>query len=180
MDYVLTPLEEEIKKLYLSCGIYIPEQIDLFRIAEKLDIWVHIANYESQACERGGLLTIVLNENKSTQEQWEDFGHELKHILWDAGNQLEMPDSFAKFQETKANNFALQFCVPTFMLLESDLPTYWNEAIRFISDTFHVTDHFAEKKLIHFERQITGFQFHEEFSRALKVAETSSEYQFTK
>ncbi|MBT2722274.1 ImmA/IrrE family metallo-endopeptidase [Bacillus sp. ISL-46] len=171
MNYVLTPLEEEIKKMYLSFGIRRPDQIELFSIANHLDVWVHIADYESQACERDGLLSIVLDIYKSEQEQWEDFGHELAHILWHGGNQLDMSDSFAEFQEVKANNFALQFCVPTFMLLESGLPSTWNEAILYVMETFNVTEHFARKKLIHFERQVVGFQFHQAIWEAQKILE---------
>jgi hypothetical protein len=178
MNYVLTPLEEEIKNMYLSMNILRPDQIDLWKIANKLDVWLHIADYESQAIEREeGLYSIVLDIYKSEQEQWEDFGHEIKHILKDAGNQMHMPDSFAEYQERKAESFSLQFCVPTFMILESGLPPTWNEAILFIMETFNVTEEFARKKLIHFERQVIGFRFHEEFSRALKVAETESKYQ---
>jgi hypothetical protein len=52
MSYVLTPLETDIKKMYLSWGIHQPDQIELFDIAEKLNIWIHIADFESQACDR--------------------------------------------------------------------------------------------------------------------------------
>lgn len=180
MNYVLTPLEEEIKKMYLSWGIQHPFQIDLFKIADKLDIWIHIADFESQACERNGLMSIVLDIFKSESEQWEDFGHELKHILHDAGNQLEVSDAFANYQEVKANNFALQFCVPTFMILESGLPPSWNEAILFIMETFNVTEDFARKKLLHFERQVVGLQFHEAYCEALKVSEMFNDYLIAK
>ncbi|OLS39097.1 ImmA/IrrE family metallo-endopeptidase [Bacillus sp. MRMR6] len=162
MNYVLTPLEEEIKTMYLSFGIRRPDQIELYKIAEKLDIWIHIADYESQAIEREeGLFSIVLDIYKSEPEQWDDFGHELAHILYHSGNQLEMTETFSEFQEVKANNFALQFCVPTFMLIDSGLPPTWNEAVLFIMETFNVTQNSAQKKLIHFERQVIGFQFHE-------------------
>jgi Zn-dependent peptidase ImmA (M78 family) len=168
MKYVLTPLEEEIENMYLSWGIHQPDQIELFAIADKLDIWIHIADFPSQACERDGLLSIILDIYKSEKEHWEDFGHELAHILFHAGNQLEMPDSLSRFQEVKANNFALQFCVPTFMLLNLVLPPTWNEAVFFIMDTFNVTEDFAQKKLMHFERQILGFQFHRAIWKLIK------------
>lgn len=181
MKYVLTPLEEEIKKLYLSMGIKRPDQIDLWDIAGKLDIWLHIADYESQAVERkDGLFSIVLDIYKSESEQWGDFGHELAHILYHAGNQLKMSDVFADYQETKANNFALQFCIPTFMILESGLPSTWNEAILFLMETFNVTENFARKKLIHFERQVVGFQFHKAIWEAQKVADMLSDYVIAK
>jgi Zn-dependent peptidase ImmA (M78 family) len=177
MNYTLTPLEAEIKRLYLSWGMCQPEQIDLFGIAEKLDIWIYVTDFESQAIEREeGLFSLNLDKNKSLQEQWEDFGHEIAHILNHGGNQLDMSEGFADFQETKANNFALQFCVPTFMLLDSILPSNRKETILYIMETFNVTEHFARKKLIHFERQVIGFQFHEEFTQALKVSEAFSQY----
>jgi Zn-dependent peptidase ImmA (M78 family) len=181
MNYVLTPLEEEIKKMYFSWGIRNPYQIDLYKIAEKLDVWIHIVDYESQSIERAdGLFSVVLDIYKSEPEQWEDFGHELAHILYHAGNQLHMTDSFVEFQEIKANNFALQFCIPSFMILESGLPHSWNEAILFMMETFNVTENFARKKLIHFERQVVGYQFHKAIWEAQKVAETLSDYQLIK
>lgn len=192
MNYVLTPLEEEIKKMYLSWGIRRPDQIELFKIAEKLDVWIHIADYESQAIEREeGLFSMVLDIYKSEPEQWEDFGHELAHILYHAGNQLHMSDSFADYQESKAENFALQFCIPTFMILESGLLSIKNQSVSFLMETrnemvlflmetFNVTENFALKKLIHFERQVVGMQFHKAFCEAMKVAETFNEYQLTK
>jgi Zn-dependent peptidase ImmA (M78 family) len=177
MRYVMTALEKEIKQMYLSWGIRNPYQMDLYKIAEKLDVWIHIADYESQTIERAdGLFSVVLDIYKSEAEQWEDFGHELAHVLYHAGNQLNMTDSFAEFQETKANNFALQFCIPTFMILESGLPPTRNEAILFLMETFNVTENFASKKLIHFERQVVGMQFHKAYWEAMKVAEAFNEY----
>lgn len=177
MKYALTPLEEKIKNLYLSMGIRRPDQIELCDIAANLNIWVHFANFESASCEReNGLFSIVLDKNKSESEQWEDFGHELKHVLWDVGNQLEMSDSFSEFQEVKANNFALQFCVPTFMILDSGLPFTWGEATLFVMDTFNVTDTFARKRLEHFNKQVIGFEFHNAIREAQKMAEMESKY----
>jgi Zn-dependent peptidase ImmA (M78 family) len=115
------------------------------------------------------LLSIILDIYKSEQEQWEDFGHELAHILWHGGNQIEMPDTLARFQEVKANNFALQFCVPTFMLLDLVIPHNLNEAVFFIMETFNVTGDFARKKLMHLERQLIGYQFHRAFWKLRKL-----------
>lgn len=172
MNYVLTPLEEEIKKLYQSMGIYRPDQMELFDMAGKLEIWVHIADFESQSLEREeGLFSIILDIYKSEAEQWEDFGHELAHVLFHAGCQYKLPDSFVDFQESKANNFALHFCIPTFMILDSGLPYTWNEAILFVMDTFNVTEHFARKRLEHFNNQVIGFEFHKAIREAQREAE---------
>lgn len=172
MTYILTPLEEEIKKLYLSMGILRPDQVDLFDIAGKLNVWVHVAKYESRACEREkGLFSIVLDSRLSEPEQWEDFGHELCHVLMHGGSQLSMPASFREFQEIKAQNFALHFCVPTFMILDSGVPYTWNAAILFVMETFNVTEPFARKRLEHFNKQVIGFEFNRAFQDALKVSQ---------
>lgn len=177
MEYVLTNLEEKIKKMYLSWGIRRPDQMDMLEIAAKLDIWVHFLDSDSWALEKDGLFSIILNKKKSEPEQWQDFAHELNHVLCHSGNQLNMSDSFAAFQEAKANNFSLHFCVPTFMILESGLPYTWSEALLFVMETFNVTEEFARKKLIHFERQVIGFQFHKAIWESQKVAVIEKEYE---
>jgi Zn-dependent peptidase ImmA (M78 family) len=167
MTYRLTLLEDQVKELYSSFGIYRPDQIDLKEIASKLNIWVHIAPFTSKAQRYRGLHSIVLDSRISEPEQWEDFGHELCHVLRHAGNQLNMPKSFKDFQEGKANNFALHFCVPTFMILDSGLPYSWNEALLFIMDTFNVTERFAQRRLERLNAQFMGFNFQKAINNSL-------------
>jgi hypothetical protein len=169
MTYILTPLEHEIEKMYLSLGIYQPDQIELCDIAAKLNIWVHFEPVRSRALDNAGLHSIIIDSRISESKQWEDFGHELNHILHHGGCQLNMPESFREFQEIKANNFALHFCVPTFMILDSGLPYTWNEAILFVMDTYNVTEKFARKRLEHFNKQVIGFEFHIAFKEALLI-----------
>ncbi|GIN71645.1 hypothetical protein J14TS2_21200 [Bacillus sp. J14TS2] len=57
----------------------------------------------------------------------------------------------------EANNFALHFCVPTFMLQKSLLKHKIEsipEAIPYIINNYNVTDKIALKKLIHFRNQL--------------------------
>lgn len=169
MRYQLTPLEREIEKLYHSLDIFRPDQIDLMHIAHKLDIWVHEAELTSRGSVYKGMKSIVLDSRISEQKKWEHFGHELCHVLWHAGSQVKwMPQSFRLFQETKANNFSLHFCVPTFMILDSGLPYTWNEATLFVMDTFNVTETFARKRLEHFNKQVIGFEFYNAIENHLK------------
>ncbi|WP_373290650.1 ImmA/IrrE family metallo-endopeptidase [Oceanobacillus neutriphilus] len=87
-------------------------------------------------------------------EQWLDFAHELCHVLLQYGNQIiNLNNLYIQYQEWKANNFALHFCVPTFMLLEYKINTT-NEAINIIKNKFYVTDKIAKKRVIHFENQL--------------------------
>jgi Zn-dependent peptidase ImmA (M78 family) len=167
MGYHLTLLEQQIKNLYHSLGIYRPDQIDLEDIASKLSIWVHVAPFHSKAQKFRGHYSIVLDSRLSEYERWEDFGHELCHVLMHVGNQLKMPKPFKEFQEAKANNFAQHFCVPTFMLLDSGIPCTWNEAVLFIMETYNVSEHFARKRLEHFNNQVIGFEFHKAFRESI-------------
>ncbi|MCT8138594.1 ImmA/IrrE family metallo-endopeptidase [Anaerobacillus sp. CMMVII] len=102
---------------------------------------------------------ININPKLTPQEQWEDFGHELCHALRQYGSQLSMPDDYIFYQEEKADNFALHFCVPTFMLERIDLPQYRTKAIEVIAETFHVTFEFAKKRLEKHEQQLLGTQY---------------------
>jgi Zn-dependent peptidase ImmA (M78 family) len=161
MEYQLTPLEQEIKELYHSYSIYRPDQIDMQDIAYKMDVWLHLLPFSSKAISRRGLKSIIIDSRKTEPEQWEDFGHEVSHLKYHVGNQLWIRNDLVEYQETKANNFARHFCVPTFMLLDSGVPATWAEAMLFVMETFTVTENFAKKRLEHFNNQVIGFEFHE-------------------
>lgn len=169
-NYCLTPLEDWIKGLYESMGIFEPSQINLIEIAARLNVWVHYVCAGSRAVDRKGLYSMLIDKRLSPEEQWEDFGHELCHILRQAGNQLNMPHSFKEFQETKANNFAMHFCVPSFMLSKLEIPNYRSTAIELIASTFHVTTSFAKKRLAHYENQLLGFRFQNEYINLIYAA----------
>lgn len=170
MNYLMTSIEEKIKSLYHSLGIHTPSKLDLFTISRKLNIPVYIGNWDSKVIKYRGKYRIVLNGHSSRQQQWEDFGHELCHVLNHVGNQLSMSPLFRELQEYQANNFMYHFCVPTFMLLEMEFPSYRNEAIKLVSDTFHVTLPFAQKRLELFENRVTGLRFLEQ------IAENQTQY----
>jgi Zn-dependent peptidase ImmA (M78 family) len=168
MDYQLTPLEQDVKDLYHSLSVIRPDQIELLEIAARLNIWISLGRFSSKAKSYKGFYSIDIDSRISESEQWEVFGHELCHILRHGGNQLWMPKEFRDFQEVKANNFALHFCVPTFMILDSGLPHTWNEAILYVMETFNVTEPFARKRLEHFHKQVIGFEFYNAIENHLK------------
>ncbi len=123
-------------------------------IAELLRINVHFIEISSRTYEN----EIIIDSRLTTEEQWEDFAHELGHVLFQHGNQiLHINSLFLEYQEWKANNFALHFCVPTFMLQKSlikykiaNIP----EGIPLIRNKFNVTHEIAEKRLNHFRNQL--------------------------
>ncbi|MEJ9171596.1 ImmA/IrrE family metallo-endopeptidase [Bacillus cereus] len=155
--YYTTQIEDYIQHLYQSLSIFVPEQIDMIEIAKKLNICLYFAPFGSHAIERNGVASLVIDSRKTKSEHWEDFSHELCHILLHSGNQLSMSKMFLNYQEAKANNFALQFCIPTFMLRR--LPAVHLETLS-IAETFNVTLGFAEKRLLHFENQLFASKLH--------------------
>jgi Zn-dependent peptidase ImmA (M78 family) len=140
-----------------------PYELEIDGIAAGLNIWIHTAELTSRALEREGMGTIILDSRLSREEQWEQFGHELCHLLRHGGNQLEMPDGFIRLQESQADLFALQLCVPAFMLLRLDLPAEEGEAAEAISRSFGVTPSFAARRLAHHARRLQAAVQHAEF-----------------
>lgn len=143
-----------------------PGQIDMQKIAQKLNIWLHFAPYGSRAIFRDNLPSIIIDNRKTIHHQWEDFGHELCHILFHVGNQLHIPKMFLDYQEAKANNFMLQFCIPTFMLRKLDLPNTKLEAICLLVETFNVSFETAHKRLLYYENQLLATHLQKVFPKS--------------
>ncbi|MEC0490213.1 ImmA/IrrE family metallo-endopeptidase [Bacillus licheniformis] len=162
MKYQTTLLEDWIKEFYLNIDIYHPHQLDLLDIADRLGIFIHYAEFSSRVYNG----EIIIDSRISSKEQWEDFGHELCHLLRQEGNQLLlMGNQLLDFQEAKAENFALQFCVPSFMLLQNKVVNYLSiqDSIPFVVEKFNVTEEFAMKRLIHFRNQLQSSMSDQEF-----------------
>jgi len=162
-NYNLTTLETWIKEFYKQLSINEPFQLDMFDIASKLDVWLYFDDMSSRAFERKGMASIIINRHLSPAEQWEDFGHEIAHILRQSGNQMMLTESFIQFQEMRADNFALEFCIPTFMLLNLSLPQSKLETIKYISEAFNVTLELAKKKLAKIERNVFQSKLDDQF-----------------
>lgn len=175
MNYIYTPIEDYMKKMYHHLSIYVPEEIDMIEIAAKLDIWLHFEDLGSRAIERNGIYSIFIDKRSSRQEQWQDFGHELCHALIHCGNQLQLPREFILFQESKARNFAFHFCIPTFMLEKLELPKMKKEAIELIAMMFNVTRDFAKKRMERWIQQQEGFMFFEKLAESPAYYESDDE-----
>lgn len=170
MNYIYTPTEDYVKKLYHHLSIFVPEQIDIIEIASKLDIWVHFEKVGSKAFELNESYSMFIDSRLTSEQQWQDFAHELCHVLMHCGNQLQLPTDFIQYQESKAKNFAYHFCVPTFMLEQLDLPARKKEAIELISKTFNVEYIFAKSRLEKWIQQKESNLFYE------KIADSSAHY----
>jgi Zn-dependent peptidase ImmA (M78 family) len=168
-NYQMTPLEDYVKKLYQSIGIMEPYQVDMLDIAERLNIWIHFLNMSSKLIDREDLPSMVIDNRISAKEQWQDFGHELCHLLRQGGNQTKMRPDLLMFQETKAENFMYEFCVPSFMLINCSFPQQRGAAVQFVADTFNVTRLFADKRLAQIERRMFNSHLNMQFAAAVEA-----------
>ncbi|MCG8398102.1 ImmA/IrrE family metallo-endopeptidase [Bacillus atrophaeus] len=145
--YRLSPLEEKIQAIYTKIGISKPGGYDLETIAEKLKIIVHFMEKKSRGLEILGMGCIIIDSRLSRAEQWEDFCHELGHVLNHVGIQYDAYYLFRELQENQANAFMYHFGVPSFMLNQIWLPPTKQESVQLISEIFNVTHSFALKRL---------------------------------
>ncbi|WP_332650167.1 ImmA/IrrE family metallo-endopeptidase [Lysinibacillus sp. 54212] len=146
MKQVWTYTESYVKEMYKKVGIFHSEQLDFRKIAQCLRINVFYWKESSQALffkDRG---YIMLDETLSPQQQWQDFCHELGHVLLHTGSQSRLPKSFVEYQEYKANHFMYHAAVPTFMLEEMNLKHKRNSLL-LVQQKFNVTEEFALKRL---------------------------------
>lgn len=88
-----------------------------------------------------------MNEQLSEQQKWQDFNHELAHVLFHIGNQRKMTESFRLYQEYKANQFMYHACIPTFMLDDLKINDYTYKTVLKVQHLFNVEFHFALKRL---------------------------------
>lgn len=147
---ILTHLEDYIQHFYNQLGIYSPTQLTEEEIAQKLDIAIYYWTESSQALFIKDHSFIFLNHMLLPNFKWQEFCHELGHVLLHTGDQMQLPYSFVEYQEYKANNFALHAAAPTFMIDQLDLPNTYQEAVRLLQDTFHISLTFACKRLDHY------------------------------
>ncbi|MDF2534382.1 MAG: Phage-like element protein xkdA [Bacillales bacterium] len=156
MEYTYTQLEDFIKQLYKRLSISDPIEINMMEIADNLNIKLHFYDDGSTAICRKSVFHIFINERLTVQEKWQDFGHELCHVLRHEGSQNGMVKPFLYLQENQAENFMYYFCVPTFMLLNFKISSFLDvkAGIPFVVQNFNVTETFAEERLKRFKRQL--------------------------
>lgn len=147
MTTCLTHLEEYVKEMYLKIGITKPSQLDFHKVKDLLGIRVFYWPEASQALFMGHQGFIFLNEHLTPQQQWQDFCHELAHVLLHTGNQGLLSPLFIEYQENKANSFMYHACVPTFMLDELRLYAPTSTNIWRVQKLFDVEPAFARKRL---------------------------------
>lgn len=147
----LSLLEEKVFSIYHSLNILKPSHIYHLNLIEDvsnmLNIKVYYFDESSEANNMGGIYRIFLNKNQSKQAIWQDFAHELAHILGHEGYQWSMHKPFREYQEWQAKQFAFHFCIPTFMLNHLEFPQLRCEAVGLIATLFNVEHTFADARL---------------------------------
>ncbi|UKS24891.1 ImmA/IrrE family metallo-endopeptidase [Paenibacillus sp. HWE-109] len=134
-------------------------------LAAKLNIWVYTMDMSSMAVEKNGLFSINVDRRLSAKEQWEDFLHELCHVLRHSGNQMVMPDRYVDWQEQDATNFQLYAAMPLAMLKKLALPEQKNEMIALLSEEFQVTYRLAEARIVQIQRRVLQGIMDQEYQR---------------
>lgn len=158
MRYYMTSLEKTVESIYNRVGIDEPN-IPVDEIARKLGIELF---YGKKTFRIDNI--ICLDSKLSKEKIKEVFSHELCHCLYHVGNQLDMYELYRQYQEFKADNFAMHFCIPTFMLQKTIIPKQKYHAATFLADLFCVTNEFAFNRIEHYERQLFAAQFHQRIS----------------
>ncbi|MGE7922334.1 ImmA/IrrE family metallo-endopeptidase [Viridibacillus arvi] len=148
--YCYSHLEDFVKSFYSKIHIHQPPDLNMLEIAKELHIKVFYWPNGSQALffEQTGY--IFLNNELSPQQQWQDFTHELCHVLLHSGDQMHLHPLFVEYQEHKAKNFALQAAIPTFMLDELYQIHKYRLSVWMIQEVFNVEENFAKKRLIQY------------------------------
>ncbi|MHC8517044.1 ImmA/IrrE family metallo-endopeptidase [Sporosarcina sp. ITBMC105] len=158
--YVYSHLEDYIIDLYKEIGISRPSQLNIALIAKRLNIIIYPIGWTSEAIYVNGRQYIYLNKHLTTEQRWQDFAHELGHILRHSGNQRKLHPLFVELQEWQADNFMYHFCVPTFMLRRIRLPPDKDTAICLIARTFNVEFEFAEERLKRYLNKLDASNCH--------------------
>ncbi|KMY56175.1 hypothetical protein AC623_10705 [Bacillus sp. FJAT-27231] len=154
-----TRLEDYIFSLYQSIHIYEPEHLNMELIASRLGVDVEYINGASKTIHMSENPLILINRHLTPEAQWQDFGQELGHLLRHCGNQMCLPLPFIELQEWQANNFALHFCIPTFMMEQLDFPWRKQEVIYLLARTFTVEFSFAARRLERWLQQRESLYF---------------------
>ncbi|CAI6069242.1 ImmA/IrrE family metallo-endopeptidase [Cohnella sp. JJ-181] len=151
--YQPTPLEQWIEALWSRAGIVSPDQLTIEEVSDRLDVWVHYMSESSKALEWMGIRSVLIDLRLTAERQWEDYLHELCHILRHAGNQTVMPRSFLEHQEAEAKRFVLYAAMPYSMVRELQLPSARGEAVQLLAARFRVTCELADVRLDQFQRR---------------------------
>lgn len=159
--------EHAIFKLYKYLNINEPDQIDLERIAESCQIEVIRISGRSFITNhpiRSNWMLACINSASSEPEQREKIAHEIFHCLAHVGNQLTLPISFIKLQESQSKVGAAHLLMPLWMLTNFDLTMEPRNLVYTLSNTFRVSYSFTIQRLQLLQNRIKESRIQTEFT----------------
>lgn len=163
--YIYSRTETFIYHFLKTHYINNPYELSMEGVANSMNLSIEYWDDTSESVCWRGRCKMFLEKRESKEEQWQEFAHELCHILWHAGRQEHLMTTFVELQEWQADYFAYHFCIPTFMLSAMDLPRYKSEAVGVVHKAFKVEPEFAEKRLDIWLQQREGFMFQKSMQR---------------
>lgn len=166
--YHMTPLEQTVEETYLRLGITEPGHLTISNVASKLNIWVYELDMPSLVVESRGMYSMNIDSRLTPEQQWEDFLHELCHVLRHAGNQTAMPEAMLRMQEADAGRFQLYAAIPYFMLRRLELPERQSEIVELLRCEFGVTRELAQRRIEQMKRRVLQGVLDEETMRRAK------------
>src|SRR5690625_1417885 len=131
-----------VTNFYQSINISGVHSLSIDVIVNRLNIELRYWQYVSSIAYDGGQYYVFINDSVSTQRQWQEFGHEMYHYLYDETTYNKFKKTYADYGESKADYFAYHFCVPTFMLIDIK-----NVSVYDIMEIFNVEFDFALRRL---------------------------------
>lgn len=150
--YQPTPLEQWVENLYRMHGITESQQLNIDEVSSQMNIWVYQLDQGSQTIDNNGLYSICIDRRLSKAEQWEDFLHELCHVVRHSGNQIRMPTGFLDMQETEAQLFVMYAALPYFMMPER-LPDTDRDILNYFVEHLGVSYELADLRLDQIKRR---------------------------
>ena len=153
-NYQLTPLEQWLEEIYRLNSITKVAQLNITEFSSKLGIWVYFMDIASKTVELRGLHSINIDKRLAPRQQWEDFLHELCHVLRHAGNQIEMPEMYTEMQEREAESFQMFAAIPYSMLRKLELPETQGEIVYVVAKEFGVTLQLAKRRIEQIHRSL--------------------------
>ncbi|MFD2628915.1 ImmA/IrrE family metallo-endopeptidase [Oceanobacillus kapialis] len=103
---------------------------------------MHLWEFGSEAVCKNDKYKIFLNGQKNEMIQWQEFAHEVAHVMWHVGRQELLPLSFFELQEWQATYFGYHLCIPTFMVEDYTRITPYK-----VMELFNVEYSFACKRI---------------------------------
>lgn len=153
--YKPSQVEGWISNIYQQHGIMQPQDLTVSAVSEIFSIKVIKHEGPVFAEWEDGLYSFIfLNQNKSAEEQKNDFFHELCHPLRHVGKQDQLPKLFQELQEMQAAQFQLVAAMPIYLIEQVPYTRYWEQYISTLAHYFSLPKYFVDRRMQQINRKI--------------------------